>query len=118
MDEPTSNCVACHQALPSRAWVRLPYWGLHRYRSCGSLTALPRPSVGTQAEIHADAEYFEHPYFEERRRPGSVERRCRETFERITGATGRRFGAGTRHLDVGCDTGEFLLAAQRLYGTQ
>ena len=97
--------------------MRLPYWRLHRCPACGSLTALPRPSSQTQAGIHADDRYFEHPYFEERRRPDSVDRRCRDTFERIMAATGRSLDAGTRHLDIGCDTGEFLMAAQRIYGT-
>jgi 2-polyprenyl-3-methyl-5-hydroxy-6-metoxy-1,4-benzoquinol methylase len=85
---------------------------------CQSLTALPRPSAGQQAALHDNAQYFEHPYFEHRRRrPDAVERRCRATFAKIGAAIDLDSLHGQCYLDVGCDTGAFVLAAARISGT-
>lgn len=92
----------------------MSYWALHRCESCGSLTALPRPSQAHQVDLHRDIRYFEHPYFDLRRDRSLVEQRCRETFGRVyPGHVPREL----RHLDVGSDTGEYLLAGRRLFGT-
>ena len=69
--------------------------------------------------MHDNAEYFEHPYFEQRRTEVStLERRCRTTFDKIARGIELDAVRGERHLDVGCDTGAFLLTAARLYGTK
>jgi 2-polyprenyl-3-methyl-5-hydroxy-6-metoxy-1,4-benzoquinol methylase len=82
------------------------------------VTALPRPSRDDQSALHDNAAYHQHPYFENRRcRLEAVERRCRAAFDRLAKAIDIRRLGGEPHLDVGCDTGAFLLAASKLYGT-
>jgi SAM-dependent methyltransferase len=115
MSTAAADCVACSAPLELSPWVRLPYWALHQCRQCRSLSALPRPTSGDQEGLHSGAKYFEHPYFDARRRSSLVEKRCRETFERLYEDQLSSLKRGLRHLDVGCDTGEFLLAAQRLF---
>jgi SAM-dependent methyltransferase len=86
-------------------------------KTCHSWTYLPRPTLEEQANLHDDAEYFQHPYFQNRRNARDAnDRRCRKIFEVIARATKVTALRGDRLLDVGCDTGEFLAAAARLYG--
>jgi len=84
---------------------------------CGSWTLLPRPSAVAQAQIHDNSEYFEHPYFKLRR---SMTRRhyqrCRDVFERLSTGVSIEALRGCRLLDIGCDTGNFLKAAQDQFG--
>jgi 2-polyprenyl-6-hydroxyphenyl methylase/3-demethylubiquinone-9 3-methyltransferase len=111
--------VACHGDLRRGPYVRLPTLSLHLCSHCGSLTALPRPTAAELASLHDGPEYYNHPYFRERRRRAErVEWRCRQAFFKLAGV-GVSIDAlrGARHLDIGCDTGEFLLAASRLFGT-
>ena len=61
---------------------------------------------------------YEHPSFERRRGlTEAVERRCRAAFARIGKGIDLKSLRGERHLDVGCDTGSFLLAAAKLWAT-
>jgi 2-polyprenyl-3-methyl-5-hydroxy-6-metoxy-1,4-benzoquinol methylase len=97
--------------------VRLGAARLEGCAACGSWTWLPRPTPQQQAAVHDNAEYFEHPYFQERRRQAdAVRRRCRLAFEHITAVVPAERLRGRRLLDVGCDTGALLRAAQELYG--
>jgi len=115
----TVPCVGCDAPLrQSRPYFRSAKIVLYECKSCGSLTSLPRPTPAEQIGRHDTEAYFEHPYFECRRGANAaLERRCRLTFEEIGNALDARKLRGARHLDVGCDTGAFLLAAARLYGT-
>jgi len=111
-------CAGCGQTLTGRAQVRLAAAQLVRCDECGVWTYWPRPSEISQTALHDSAEYFEHPYFERRREmTPSLDRRCSEIFERI-GAAGVDPVSlkGQRVLDVGCDTGAFLLSAKRQFG--
>lgn len=86
---------------------------------CGSWTFLPRPTPRQQAELHDNEDYFEHPYFEGRRtRTQVVEQRCRELFSRIGDHVDPEHFRGLPMLDIGCDTGDFIAAASRLYGVR
>jgi len=72
------------------------------------------PGAEAQAAFHRSAHYFHHPYFEQRRQDErAFDLRSDLVFREI----GRPFllphRAGIRLLDVGCDTGGFLLAALR-----
>ena len=112
------HCVACGGPISGDPYFAHGTIRLFACDECRSLTALPRPSVETQIARHDNADYFEHPYFEQRRTARSIlERRCRTTFEKIGSAVALEALAGERHLDIGCDTGAFLATAARLYGT-
>jgi SAM-dependent methyltransferase len=112
------ECVACEGRVGVAPYFRNTEIALFQCEVCGSLTALPRPSPAQQAALHDNAEYFHHPYFEHRRRrPDAVERRCRATFAKIGAAIDLGSLRGQTHPDVGCDTGDFVLAAARIFGT-
>src|SRR5947209_13970463 len=112
-----SLCAACATSLSRRAMVRLGRARLERCDSCGSWTYLPRPNPHQQAAIHDTQEYYEHPYFQERRqREQAVRRRCQQAFSLIGTAIDLEALRGERMLDIGCDTGAFLRVASALYG--
>lgn len=113
------HCVACHDLVWDDPYFQSASVTLFACQSCGSLTALPRPSAERQAALHDNAAYFEHPYFELRRHSVyAIERRCRATFAKIATAIDLSSLRGQAHLDVGCDTGDFLLSAARIWGTR
>jgi SAM-dependent methyltransferase len=113
-----NSCVACGGSLGERPLIQHVSIKLFRCGACGSATALPRPSRDAQSALHDSAAYFHHPYFENRRlRVNAVERRCRAVFAKLAKAIDIRLLRGEPHLDVGCDTAAFLLAASRFYGT-
>jgi len=88
--------------------------GCHR---CGSWTYLPRHSEGEQVAIHDSPEYFDHPYFESRRKTNPhLEKRCRGVFTQLGSAIDLITLRGQRLLDIGCDTGAFLDCAARHLG--
>ena len=106
-------CVVCKAALPSVATVRLRGSHLCQCQSCGSWTYLPRSSADGQAALHDNAAYFEHPYFKLRRNATPAQRRrCADMFARIGEAVNLAALRGQRWLDIGCDTGLLLKAAQ------
>jgi 2-polyprenyl-3-methyl-5-hydroxy-6-metoxy-1,4-benzoquinol methylase len=111
------TCVACGAVLDSRDWIRVPPITLRACPRCASLTALPRPTPEAQAALHDRVDYFAHEYFDHRRRNEQRTRaRCHDVFERIAGAVNLNGLKGARHLDIGCDTGQFLAAAAAAYG--
>ncbi len=60
-----------------------------------------------------------HPYFEHRRsRAARIEARCRAAFAEMAGAFGGAAFTGERVVDIGCSTGEFLIAARQLFGIE
>jgi len=110
--------VVCGGSVRAFPYFQHASIALFRCKHCESLTALPRPSASEQAALHDNAHYFEHPYFEHRRRSAvAVERRCRAAFAKIGAAIDLGSLRGQCHLDVGCDTGAFVLAAARIWGT-
>lgn len=109
------NCIACGSSVRRKPYFKNASISLFACEFCGSLTALPRPSAARQFALHDDAEYFEHPYFERRRhRADAIERRCRAVFAKIATAIDVDSLRGQRHLDIGCDTGNFVLSAARI----
>jgi cyclopropane fatty-acyl-phospholipid synthase-like methyltransferase len=73
----------------------------------------------TQAAIHDTADYFDHPYFQQRRSAQArIDQRCRKIFQHIGRGIDLAQVRGDRLLDVGCDTGAFLVAAARQFGLQ
>ena len=111
------NCVVCGTPIPDSVRVTLGDSQLRECPACGTWVYFPRPEAAEQAAIHDNEDYFEHPYFELRRRSGDAQaRRCREILSRLSLDAGTDSLRGQRLLDVGCDTGAFLLIAAREYG--
>lgn len=111
------TCVACH-GHDLMSFVSTRQVSLYRCSSCSSLTALPRRSQASLATYHNDSAYFDHPYFERRRRDVErVDARCRDLFERLRLVHPNLSLVGKRHLDVGCDTGMLVERMARLYQT-
>lgn len=122
--EPTSEnvtarrCVACIGSSRPEHYFQHRSIALYRCDACRSLVAWPRPTLGEQTALHDNPDYYEHPYFERRRGlTEAVERRCRAAFARIGEGIDLQSLRGERHLDVGCDTGSFLLAAAKAWET-
>jgi 2-polyprenyl-3-methyl-5-hydroxy-6-metoxy-1,4-benzoquinol methylase len=116
-DGSATACAVCHAPVGQDAAVRLGKSRLTACRECGSWTYFPRPTPAEQARIHDDSEYFDHPYFELRRRVTPAQRRrCRDIFSRLSAACGLTQLRGQRLLDIGCDTGVFLRAAREEFG--
>jgi SAM-dependent methyltransferase len=87
--------------------VRLPYGEIATCGRCGSGALVPRPPPGKLIDLHQDADYFNHAYFESRR---ELSPRMARKFERRA-ARLRSFFPGDRKLaslDIGCDTGAFV----------
>lgn len=113
----TAVCVVCSSPLQGSPKVKLGPSALLACDSCGSWTYLPRPDSTGQAAIHDTEDYFDHPYFELRRRLSpAILRRCRNVFARLARGTDVAALRGQRMLDVGCDTGAFLQAAAQEFG--
>lgn len=110
-------CIACGGELGKNEKVRLLAAKLFVCSECGSWNYFPRVTATQQIELHDQADYAHHPYFETRR--AQTERalaRCRAIFAEIGKATGQRDFKGQRILDVGCGPGGFLEAARDLFG--
>lgn len=90
-------CAVCRAPVGENATVNLGSSRLTSCSGCGSWTYFPRPTPGDQAKIHDDPDYFDHPYFELRRRVTPVQRRrCRDIFSRLSIACGL-IACGTRN---------------------
>jgi 2-polyprenyl-3-methyl-5-hydroxy-6-metoxy-1,4-benzoquinol methylase len=117
MSESPAACCACGSSELT-PFVSTRQIALHRCRACQGLTAVPRPTPHALTAHHDTDVYFNHPYFEHRRRDlARIEARCRDVVQRLRTAVPDFSPAGLRHLDVGCDTGLFLEAFARLHGT-
>ena len=112
----SDSCEVCGGRLERRAVVRLRVSCLRACPSCGSWTYSPRDGASGQAALHDSEEYFDHPYFTVRRAMSHAQRRCREVLRRLSAATDIPSLRGQRLLDLGCDTGAFLRAAQQEFG--
>jgi len=112
------NCAACDIPLSNLPIVVTRTARLVRCDSCGSWTSFPRPTAKAHAAIHDTDEYFDHPYFLARRKL-NVEhvRRCCEVFALINSILDETSLIGQRLLDIGCDTGSFLIDAAKCHKT-
>jgi 2-polyprenyl-3-methyl-5-hydroxy-6-metoxy-1,4-benzoquinol methylase len=111
------HCSACETPFGQPEALRLWDGSLLRCDRCSTWTCFPRPSVRAQAARHDTPEYFEHPYFQVRREDRQFFLgRCHEVFAFLATELDGRSLAGSRLLDIGCDTGEFLSAAAECHG--
>lgn len=107
------RCVVCGLGLPKTVCVQLGEFRLFECDSCGSWTSWPRETVESQAQLHDSTEYFDHPYFELRRRTTpAFRKRCRRVFAQLGKGVELASLRGQRFLDIGCDAGAFLSCAQ------
>jgi 2-polyprenyl-3-methyl-5-hydroxy-6-metoxy-1,4-benzoquinol methylase len=112
-----NDCAICGRRLEIQPIVRLRKSCLRACRTCGSWTYFPRGSAAEQAALHDNAAYFEHPYFALRRVITPAQRRrCSEIFARFSTAMDITSLRGEPLLDIGCDTGLFLKAAEEEFG--
>jgi 2-polyprenyl-3-methyl-5-hydroxy-6-metoxy-1,4-benzoquinol methylase len=112
-------CAICSGGLLARPAVQIEDFRLLICQACGSWTAVPRPTPMAQHSFHDSDSYFDHPYLEHRRaNPALVDRRCAAIFGRIGRVLSLPDLRGERVLDIGCDTGEFILSAGRQFGVQ
>jgi 2-polyprenyl-3-methyl-5-hydroxy-6-metoxy-1,4-benzoquinol methylase len=114
---PGAACALCGGALRSRPAVRLDHYNLMTCGDCSSWILTPRPSAAEQTAFHDDEAYFDHPYLVYRRAfTEANERRAAAVIDRIRKAGCLRAFRGGRVLDVGCDTGQFVLSVAGLLG--
>lgn len=107
-------CPICGVVGPASLQVTLGQRAIWTCRACGSGILRPRPSFETLSQLHGNEEYFEHPYFQERR---ELTPQMRATYDhRIEWIRAFAPLAGGRILDVGCDTGTFLAYMQSQAG--
>ncbi len=109
------DCILCGSHLLTSSVVALPYGSIHLCRNCGSGLLFPRPSQDDLTETHSEQDYFDHPYFSERRTlTPSLEARFKARVKMLEETLGKLEGA--RLIEVGCDTGLFLQFARDHYG--
>lgn len=114
---PETRCVACQGLLDPPRSVGAVL--LAACQGCGSRTSLPRPTADELKALHNSPAYFEKEYFTARRNAeASTTNRLELATNLIKGLRGHDFLRGRRMLDVGCDTGDFLIAAKAATGIE
>jgi SAM-dependent methyltransferase len=80
---------------------------------------VPRPSPRDLTALHNSPAYFEKAYFESRRTAeAGTMRRLRLVTDLVDKVRDDAFLSGRRMLDIGCDTGDFVLAARAALGVE
>jgi len=112
-DALTDACLACHDDLSMAKSII--YLGTDRIAicpTCNSWNYLPRPGLSGQVQIHNTPDYFEHEYFETRRRVSNhLQKRCKSVFKRLNPFISPAQLENVCVLDIGCDTGSFIRCA-------
>lgn len=101
-------CPVCSQTWSGRLRCQYADSWLEACTSCHSWVYFPRPDIVQQHSLHDSAEYFDHPYFEARRRIDMTARRVNRLVRLLQQAAPELKATQGRLLDVGCDTGEFM----------
>lgn len=110
----TPACPICGAMGPASLQVTLDQGAIWTCGGCGSGLLRPRPSFDDLSKLHSNEEYFDHPYFQERR---DLTPQMRALYDQRIGlVTSVVPLAGNRVLDVGCDTGAFLTHLQSTTG--
>lgn len=112
-----AKCLGCGATLGDKVQVRLTDSCLIACAVCASWNYFPRPDEAGQIALHDDDDYFETPYFTNRRQQiKRAEARCRKLFAAMHATGQAPEASGARTLDIGCGGGELLDAARRLFG--
>jgi 2-polyprenyl-3-methyl-5-hydroxy-6-metoxy-1,4-benzoquinol methylase len=91
---------------------------LRRCRSCGSVIRFNRPTQNQALSLHNNSEYFEYPYFQNRRNNTYRWRKNAENIVYLLHSIKISFSLRNKnHMDIGCDTGGLLKSFYEMYNT-
>lgn len=97
-------CVVCGSVALRPLRLTLTYGGIRECSACGSGLLEPRPSERDLAALHGSDDYFNHPYFLERRElTPTVRTACEAKLSRVERSVGSL--RNKTIVDVGCDLG-------------
>jgi len=108
----SSACPACGGA--GRLYVEAFGDALHRCGACGLIYLFPFPDQGEMIRRHQTEAYAAHPYFS----AGDAAAATREGFglhHRFLALLERHLAPGSRVLDVGAGTGDFVELGSRTF---
>ena len=115
MDREPKKCSICNGELDDKTIIKLTGSCLVKCSFCGSWIYWPHLDPSSQKSLHNDSTYYKHPYFTKRRHVKNIWRTFGKIFSIISNAVDLEKIKNEKILDIGCDTGEFLLYAQKQY---
>ena len=97
-----------------RKMYQLNFGSIVQCNDCGLIRYYPGRSPMELVAVHNKQSYFEHPYFEARRKIN--EQQVYRKYERLIKSIAMDdLINGKRLLDIGCDTGSLLVVARDVY---
>lgn len=91
---------------------------LRRCRNCGSVIRFNRPTQNQTLALYANSEYFEHPYYQNRRNNTYRWRKNAQNIVQLLHSIKISFNLRNKnHMDIGCHTSELLKSFYEMYNT-
>ena len=111
MGELKADCILCGREVEHEPLCDVSFGSIVRCRECSLIHIWPARTDREMVALHNDPEYFNHPYFIARR---DVDRNSARLRHRnlLKEVVGEHPSPGLKLLDIGCDTGAFLLVAR------